>query len=185
MEKIMKIIAVILAGGRSSRMKTPKSLLKIQGKPLIDKIYETLLQLKPLISEIVISGPVPGREFIADGTPFLGPVEGVKSVAEMYLKKADALLVVPVDLPLLDADSLRPLTDAFSRGSDTALTYTDHPLPAVFRLNERLLELCNQNNSVKGLLKNLNASSIELKNPIPFTNTNTPEEWAQVTGANL
>lgn len=182
MEKNMKILAVILAGGRSSRMGTPKSLLQIQGVPLVDKITATLAQLKPLIGAVVISGSVPGKKGIEDHTPYSGPVEGIKCVAERYLGKADALLIVPVDLPMLDADTLRPLIKAIQKADDAALSFNGHPLPAVFRLNERLLDLCRTHTSVKGILKDLGAKPIDLINPLALTNTNTPEEWVKTTG---
>ena len=184
-ERMMKIIAAILAGGRSSRMGKSKALLEFDGVPLVDRMFKTLSELKPQIDEIVISGSLPKRITIEDEKPFSGPVEGIRMVAKSYLGKAETLLVVPVDLPLLDANSLRPLMSTFEKEKPSALSFLQNPLPAIFRLDKELIRLCEKHTSVHGLLERLKASCLAVSNTAFLTNTNTPQEWAKIIGANL
>jgi molybdopterin-guanine dinucleotide biosynthesis protein A/molybdopterin converting factor small subunit len=72
--------AVILAGGRSSRMGTPKSLLPFDGEPLIVHIVRTL---EPLFGEIIVVAapnqelpPIPAR-VVHDDVGYQGPVGGI------------------------------------------------------------------------------------------------------------
>ena len=71
---------IILAGGRSSRMATPKALLPFGGEPLLVHVVR---RLQPLFSElIVVAAPeqqlpqVPAT-IIHDDEPYQGPVGGL------------------------------------------------------------------------------------------------------------
>ena len=72
--------AIILAGGRSSRMGTPKALLPFAGEPLIVHIVR---RLQSLFSEIVVVAapgqplpPIPAR-VVHDEDAYQGPVGGI------------------------------------------------------------------------------------------------------------
>lgn len=160
-------------------------MLEIDGVPLVDRMFKILSELKPQIDEIVISGSLPKRMTIEDEKPFSGPVEGIRMVAKSYLGKAEAMLMIPVDLPLLKASSLKPLLDKFETENVSAVYFKNNPLPAIFRLDTRLINECEINASVKGLLKEIKADPIPVIATDFLINTNTPEEWVQVTGENL
>lgn len=181
----MKIIAMILAGGRSQRMGTSKALLSIHGQRLIDRTQSIVEELRPLVDSVVISGFVPNvANTISDTTPFEGPLGGIASVATELLRSnepAEGLLVVPVDLPLLTAEALRPLVEHFNEHRPTAVHFAGHWLPALFRLDEQLISGAKPNGSVRGLLNGLGAAILPLIQPLPFSNANTPEQWAQLT----
>ena len=72
--------AIILAGGRSSRMGTPKALLPFAGEPLIVHIVR---KLQPLFSEIVVVAapgqPLPSirARIVHDEDAYQGPVGGI------------------------------------------------------------------------------------------------------------
>ncbi len=189
-EESLSIIAVILAGGRSSRMGRSKALLSLGGQCLVDRTRAILENLRPSIERIVISGSVPETEgigdFIPDRVPFRGPVMGIGSCAKQCLADGTGgLLVVPVDLPLLTADVLLPLVSYFKTCQPPAVFFDGNWLPALFRLDGELIRQCNQNLSVRGLLESLSAASIPITEVGPLTNTNTPEEWAKVTKENI
>jgi len=72
--------ALVLAGGRSSRMGRPKALLPFGGEPLVLHIVRAL---HPLFAEIVVVGapgqdlpPMPAR-LISDAVAYQGPVGGI------------------------------------------------------------------------------------------------------------
>jgi molybdopterin-guanine dinucleotide biosynthesis protein A len=76
------ITGVILAGGKSSRMGQDKALLVYDGKPFIQHIAETLLQVFPRV--IIISDKTEGRAFLglpvyADIFHDSGPLGGIHS----------------------------------------------------------------------------------------------------------
>jgi molybdopterin-guanine dinucleotide biosynthesis protein A/molybdopterin converting factor small subunit len=74
------LTAIILAGGRSSRMGTPKALLPFGGEPLIVHIVR---RLQPLFREIVVVAAPDGRlpsmpvTVVHDDVAYQGPVGGI------------------------------------------------------------------------------------------------------------
>ncbi|MCB9254160.1 MAG: molybdenum cofactor guanylyltransferase [Bdellovibrionaceae bacterium] len=183
MEGRLSITAVILAGGRSRRMGTSKALLSIGGLRMIERTRQVLHELKPFVQRVVVSGEVPGVEFIPDLKPFQGPVGGVASTARECLSDScEGLLVVPVDLPLLTADSLRPLVTYFNGHKPNAVCFEGNWLPAIFRLNEDLIFRCGQNESIHGLLKSLGFVTMAPPSDVrSLANANTPHDWAELT----
>lgn len=178
----MRAVGAILVGGKSLRMGRTKALLEVDGEALVDRTFSILSQLKPYIEEIVISGVLPGRDTIQDENPFSGPIEGIRTVAKTYLDKMGALFVVPVDLPLLEAKSLLPLFIEFEKQKPTAVYFENNPLPALFALNYNLIEKSKQNKSVRGLLMGIQGKAVTVTDTLFLTNTNTPEEWAEIKG---
>ena len=92
--------AVLLAGGRSTRMGRDKALLDWDGVPLWRRQWATLEALKP--REIVWSGfPRPGLpasyRIVADAEPDRGPLGGLVAVLEAL--EHDLVVVLAVDLP--------------------------------------------------------------------------------------
>jgi molybdopterin-guanine dinucleotide biosynthesis protein A len=105
----MRHSAVLLAGGKSSRMGRDKTSLEIAGQPLWRRQIETLQALSP--EQLMISGPPreAWREFeiVADVIAGAGPLAGVATA----LRKCSSshLVVLAVDLPAMSADFLRSL----------------------------------------------------------------------------
>lgn len=177
-------IAILLAGGESRRMGQPKALLDWRGQPLWQHLRDVLLAAG--CARVLVSGHFPGAipEAIADTTPGLGPLGGIATLAAP-LENGTTLLVVPVDLPLLDAATLRTLLKAQPQAG--ALHYATHALPARFRLDDAFrtaLAACladgnPRRRSVQALAAALAAGELPLDAPAAqaLTNTNTPEEW--------
>lgn len=74
------LTAIILAGGRSSRMGTPKALLPFDKEPLIVHIVR---QLQPLFKEVIVVAapgmqlPIMPVRLVHDDVAFQGPVGGI------------------------------------------------------------------------------------------------------------
>ena len=125
--------AVLLAGGRSTRMGRDKAALVIDGQPLWQRQLATLRALAP--SELFISGRRDGPyadagvEIIEDATPGLGPLGGI--AAALRRAESPRVLVLAIDLPAMTADFLATL---LREGDSTMPQSADcfEPLSAVY-----------------------------------------------------
>ncbi len=105
--------AVLLAGGKSSRMGCDKAFIEIEGVPLWQRQVETLKKLTP--NELFISGPAQaewnacGYEILPDAREDAGPLAGL--VASLRRCQRPLLLVLAVDLPNMRAAYLQRLLD--------------------------------------------------------------------------
>lgn len=102
----MRYSAVLLAGGKSSRMGCDKALLEVDGEPLWRRQLATLRALAP--EQLLVSGPARGEgETVADEIGNAGPLGGV--AAALCKCHAPLLFVLAVDLPGMTAAFLRTL----------------------------------------------------------------------------
>lgn len=136
-----RIVAVILAGGRSSRFGAPKALAVLAGKPLIAHVAQALAGA----AQIAVVGDAAAAEAI--GAPCLmdppdvasGPLAGVRAGLEWALaRSADWLCVAPCDAPLLPPDVAARLRDAAGdERSACAETVTgDEPLISIWHVSQ-------------------------------------------------
>lgn len=179
----MKIVGVILAGGESRRMGRSKALLTVDGHRQIDRTIAAV-RTTPGIEEVVVSGDVPETRCVPDRLPHRGPVGGITTVAETYLAATAeplALLVVPVDLPRLTSTTLSPLVQSFRRHRPRAVCFEGSWLPALFLLDQALVEQCQETDSIQGILKRLSYQTVPASDLSELSNANTPEEWARFT----
>lgn len=107
--KYHHLTAIVLAGGRSTRMGIDKGLINFNGKPLISYVLEAI---EPLCSTILISTNKPeyaafGYPLIADQHQGIGPMGGLHA-GLLASKDADNLLL-SCDMPLVDANLLDTL----------------------------------------------------------------------------
>ncbi|NQY47763.1 MAG: NTP transferase domain-containing protein [Colwellia sp.] len=208
-------LGVVLAGGLSSRMgqdKAQLTRLKIGADISVKPVSNMLDFSKQLLSDagikdIVVSGD---NYQIPDLVPCSGPVGGIYSVLAHYPEhlQPKALLLLPVDLPLMTAADLAKLrlkgelshkATFFSDGQKQA-----HHIPLYLPNNaflqlflaqafqrESLLALGNEKSNRSGHKNNKNGPSVRAlleqvphqaitspKNQALF-NTNTPEQWQQ------
>jgi molybdopterin-guanine dinucleotide biosynthesis protein A len=113
----MSHAAVLLAGGKSSRMGRDKSALPVNGEPLWQRQLAVLRATEP--AEIFISGMSDGPytdcgvEILTDEIPDCGPLAGVATVLRRC--ESERLLVLAVDMPAMTAEFLRTVLEESQR----------------------------------------------------------------------
>lgn len=190
--------ALLLAGGRSTRMGRDKALLPhpASGLPLIEH-QAALLRSLPGCAELLLSapaergyalaGPLAGARLVPDTIPDCGPLAGL--AAGLAAATTTKLLVLAVDLPFMTVDSLDALVSGSSPRVGLAPRHDDgsfEPLCSMYpvfpdslaavasALERRLL-------SLQRLLAAACAAGWMRPHPIPaptlpsFANWNTPD----------
>jgi molybdopterin-guanine dinucleotide biosynthesis protein A len=132
----MSFSAVLLAGGESRRMGRDKATLNFLGEPLWSRQLRLLRQIGP--REILISArsdpawrPA-DTIFIPDQPPSHGPLSGI--VAAVDAMNGTHLLVLAVDMPLMNAETLRSMSEniGFARGVVPKIRPRAEPLAAIY-----------------------------------------------------
>jgi molybdopterin-guanine dinucleotide biosynthesis protein MobB len=175
----------IIAGGLSSRLGFNKALMLFQGKPVIKRMLETL---SPIVSSIKIIANNPSDyhslniETESDLRPGCGPLSGIHTA--LSLSDTEYVLIVSCDLPLLTADTLRPLLLEYP-GYD--ITMFKHklfePLCAIYRRTclPALEELINHGEyRIIDLFPTLNTRIIRVDQRDEFQSINTKEDYAKL-----
>ena len=133
---------IVLAGGRSSRMGTPKAALEWHGS--------TLLRRTVGIVARVADGPVvvvrapgqslpelpPAVEVVDDPREGLGPVQGLAAGLAAVADRAEIAFVCSTDMPFLHPAFARRVLRAAAEGPDVALPVArgyPQPLAAAYR----------------------------------------------------
>lgn len=105
------ITAIILAGGKSSRMKTEKGLVLFQGKPLVQHVIEAAKKITDTII-IVTSNPDYkqfGCDCIEDELKDKGPLGGIYT--GLSHSSAQKNLILGCDMPFLSEQLLKELVN--------------------------------------------------------------------------
>lgn len=183
---LKNITAIILAGGRSSRMGRNKCSLKTRdGKIFIENIAE---KFSPFVKEIIIS--TNSKEFnylgftvVKDIFPNHGPIAGIYSA----LKKSSSQLniIVPCDMPFI---SLKLYIHLLQKMDGAKIIYPVFkgqifPLNSIIHretLPTLYTQLLSNDNKIRNLISIIKSRRIEIKNPECekiFVNINTPEDY--------
>jgi len=182
-------LGVVLAGGLSSRMGENKADLMRNDTKMLDFSKQLLHDIG--LSKVVVSGgfqQVNNPQRVADIIEKAGPVGGIYSVIKTH--QPHAILVLPVDLPLMTSQALAKLKHV-GEISAKACFYQDHNIPLYLPVNA-FVELFLQNTfqgdnftlsgrgpSIRALLKQVPHQAITSENNQVLFNTNTPEQWQQ------
>ena len=131
---------VVLVGGRSSRMGTPKAALEWYGSTLLARAVGVLAR--------AVDGPVvvvaaPGQELpaaraevVRDPVEGRGPLQGIAAGLRAVADRSAAAFVCSVDLPFLHPAFVRAVLAAVGPGVDVALPVArgyNQPLAAAYR----------------------------------------------------
>lgn len=194
----LRMAAVILAGGKSSRMGVPKQTLPWRDgtflTELVKEVREAglscLIVANDLESTQVTQKEQNSEQMVTitpDLVPSCGPVSGLVTAFRMCTE--DALLVMSCDLPFMDRVQMTQLIAYANERSDwdVIVAQTEgriHPLCAVYhRRTQALWEeaLLNRQLKLMRTLDELRVLSLPegLLDPWAAFNVNTPEEYKQ------
>lgn len=170
---------LILAGGLSTRMGSDKATLR-RNHQTMETFSRTLLASLDL--EVVVAGGAAG---IPDLIPRAGPLAAIYSVLQSV--QPFALLVLPVDMPLLTTSVLRVLLEE-GEEAGVPVCYDDCYLPLYLPVTQALrdyldkvfTEGCDQPRSLKRMLAAMNGRQLPITDTNALLNANTPEEWQRV-----
>jgi molybdopterin-guanine dinucleotide biosynthesis protein A len=181
--------AVVLAGGRGSRMKADKARLKVGGRTLLEHV---LAQVDDLFDEVLVSVSA-GRKsrlpaairakarYVEDEKPGLGPLGGI--AAALKAARNEACAVIACDIPDIDLPLLRSLART-AGPAEIAVPVgpTGHPEPlfAVYRRTivpeiEALLRANER--SILPLYERCRTAVVGFKDPGRLRNLNTREDY--------
>ena len=183
----MKVLGVIIAGGKSSRMGQDKALMEFQGKPLISHVA---MRLEPQVHSLALNAngdparfdflnlPVFADQVANMGTPLAGLFAALAFAADQGF---EAVLTAPCDGPFLPADlraRLEPLMPAIA-ASGGHQHYLTGLWPVSLR-NELDLALAGGIRRAQDFAAAAKVNVVEW--PItprdPFANFNTPGDFA-------
>jgi molybdopterin-guanine dinucleotide biosynthesis protein A len=163
---------VLLVGGASTRFGSPKALARLGDETLAERAWRVLGQA---CDERIAVGkgdeelPFP---VLADGEPEHAAIHGL--VAGLRAARHEVSVVVPVDLPLLTASSLRELAAACR---DAAVPPTG-PLPGAYR-KSALAALESGELSIRRAIASLDVALVDL-DPTQLVNVNRPEDLERI-----
>jgi molybdopterin-guanine dinucleotide biosynthesis protein A len=141
--KVVQASAVILAGGRSSRMGADKSLIRFGGVSILELLAR---QLQPLVDEVLVSSNDTashgflGLPLVPDEEPDCGPIMGILSC--LSAARHEKVFFTPCDIPGLPAEFIVDLlTRAESADLVMALDAKGRYEPLLAVYSRRLLPL--------------------------------------------
>ncbi|ALF55540.1 molybdopterin-guanine dinucleotide biosynthesis protein A [Nostoc piscinale CENA21] len=187
------LTAIVLAGGKSSRMGQDKALLCVDGVPLLQRVChiaaacaETVYIVTPW-PERYQNLTLPRCEFILEATVNQGPLVGfAQGLAQV---QTDWVLLLACDLPKLQVEVLQGwIAELDNVGEDAIAALAHHtkgwePLCGFYRRRclPQLLDFINQGGrSFQQWLQQSSVQVLALPDTKMLLNCNTPEDWASL-----
>jgi molybdenum cofactor cytidylyltransferase len=125
------LAAVILSGGASSRMGSPKALLAYQGRPFLEQLLEVAHHPKISTRRVVLGAhaepiareiPLHADEVVINDEWEKGQLSSIQAALRSLPPNVDGILLLLIDHPLISAALVGELIEAFySSGKPIAL----------------------------------------------------------------
>jgi molybdenum cofactor guanylyltransferase len=136
----MTVGGIILCGGKSTRMGSPKALLPFGSETMLQRVVRVLSQIVSPLVVVAAPGqelpPLPPSVVVTrDEHEGRGPLEGLRAGLKALPERVDAAYVTSCDVPLLVPGFVEHLI-ALLGENDIAVMEIDgfaHPLSAVYR----------------------------------------------------
>ncbi|MEM7416704.1 MAG: molybdenum cofactor guanylyltransferase [Gemmatimonadota bacterium] len=182
------ILGVVLAGGRSRRFGSDKAVAVWAGRTLVTRAADSL---RSLCDDVVVVSSLhpdlPGVRTVPDTRPDEGPLAGIEAglfVAER--EDRDGVFVLACDMPAVDPEALRSLSEVFDGGRPVSAARAVEPgfeplcaiYPASYRAKaSRLLDAGER--AAWRLFSKAEGEVVEVG---AIVNVNTPDEWSDLIG---
>jgi molybdopterin-guanine dinucleotide biosynthesis protein A len=190
-EKHMRVAAVALAGGASSRMGRPKALTPFLGEPLVARV---LGRLRPQAGIVYLNAS--GKAYAGFGAQLApdsprwrgaGPLAGLAAALTRAAEDGFAFLATaPCDAPFLPLD----LVDRLLAAAPVAVAVSETGMEPMFALlpvsalARVEAALAAGRASPRSVLEALDAARVAFPpEGTPFANLNTPQEFAVAEAA--
>ena len=140
-----RIITLILAGGRSSRMGQDKASLKLGDSSVLENLLETAFQISghAIVMRAPEQQPLSIRKELRDRITIgfdqiegEGPLQGIADSLTHLPQQTDRIFVITCDLPFLSIFWLKTLNDSLTEEWDVVCTQADNitnALLAIYR----------------------------------------------------
>jgi molybdopterin-guanine dinucleotide biosynthesis protein A len=188
------VYGLVLAGGRSTRMRADKAALTYQGQTQLERAMALLQDLVPRAFVSVradqAADPLRARfARIVDRRENIGPIAGL--LAAQAEHPHAAWLVLACDLPLLDRPSLQHLLQARDPARLATAYRSSHdglpePLCAIYEPasgGPLAAHLAAGRNCPRKFLLSADVKMLDEPNPRALDNINTPEEYGAAMSA--
>ena len=131
---------IVLCGGKSTRMGSPKALLPFGSETMLQRVVRLLGEVVEPIVVVAAAAqdlpPLPSDVIVTrDEREARGPLEGLRAGLKALPPSIDSAYVTSCDVPLLVPDFARQMIE-LARDHDIAVMEIDgftHPLSAVYR----------------------------------------------------
>ena len=184
-----KITGIVLAGGRSSRMGEDKSMMKLNGKSLVEFSIDAL---RPLCDKVIVSSNnlkhnFTGCEVWPDELPDQAPLIGIYSCLKRSVTEIN--IILSCDMPLMSTSMIGFL---LAQSADYEITVPIHdngqiePLCGIFKKSAMgiLKEFIDSGNyRLNECIRSASHQFIPVDSQIPcntpnlFLNINTPTDF--------
>ena len=190
-----KIAGIILSGGASRRMGTPKALLQFQGETFLDRLIRVF---SPVCDPVIVvvgqhadqirSGIERGGEvlFAVNPDPDRGMLSSLQCGLAMVPAGAEAAMFLPVDHPHLEISTLETLAGRFraDRAPVIVPTYSGehgHPVCIARPLIEELLALPSDAKPSDVIHRHVPQTIyLEVSDPAVVTDVDDPAAYAEL-----
>jgi len=179
------ISAFILIGGKSERFGSEKWRANINGKSVLDRIWDACMHFE---ERIVIGKEKPKnfiKPFICDQLEIQAPINGLYTA--MQHTEHDWIQLVSCDLPLIEADVFQILWNTKTQESDAVIPLTNNQHQVTCALYHRrilnyLKSAIDKNDfSLLSLIKNLKITKINFNSDKRFWNMNTKKNLVEIS----
>lgn len=179
------LTALVLAGGKSSRMGRDKMLLELNGLTMLERACAFAHTLTDRIlvaagSEAHFDALPEGCRAVYDETPGLGPLGGL--CAGLHTAETDYVLVFAADMPNLSQKAAALLLDSIGDADVCLFQKNGRPEPLFALYRSRVLSaaqdaLRSGQLKLTALIDSLHARILDWDADALFVNLNTPEDY--------